>query len=410
MTFLAVDNGKGVTPERTSSSPRFWRYPRLEKNQLIAFGRHSLDTSSIDYSLFLARSNSRIDQFTDETYSVLDNIEDGRDRANGGRVQWSTPLTATQDVVIGLDWSQSKHLFRERASSSSFTPFSQILSQLAVEWHRSAGPWKLLLGAAYDHSQTPSTGTLPNPGSRNDWAATGALNYSLSSEMSLDFSLGRKTRFPSLRESFNGALGRFVLNPDLGPETAVSAAIGVVGHYSDFDWEVRGFATETTDGITRISLPNRQFTRVNLTSSRVLGVEFGIDAKLTDWLEAGIEGTVLHARAQGSTGSYDDFMEYRPGVSLGSEFTFTLPGNWRAMARLRYVAEEYGLLESSPTPQKLPSYLLWNVSVERELGSTRLGEFAFAFRLENALDEFYQTQWGLPAPGRRASVGFTWSN
>lgn len=410
MTFLAVDNSKGVTPERTSSNPRFWRYPEIEKNQLIAFGRHALDTSSIDYSMFLSRARSRIDQFTDETYSVLDNTEDGRDRAEGGRVQWSTPLTATQDVVIELDWTQSEHLFRERASSSSFTPFSQILSQLAVEWHNSAGPWKLLLGAAYDNSKTPDTGILANPGSRSDWAATGALNYSLSSELSLDFSLGRKTRFPSLRESFNGALGRFVLNPDLGPETAVSAAVGVVGHHSDFDWEVRGFATETTDGITRISLPNGQFTRINLTSSRLYGVEFGFDANLADWLEARIEGTVLHARAEDSTGSYDAYMEYRPGVNLGSEFIFTLPANWRAMARVRYLAEEHGLRESSPTPLKLPSYVLWNLSVERELGSTNLGEFAFALRLENVLDEFYQSQWGLPAPGRRASIGFTWTN
>ena len=54
MTFLDVDSSKGVTPESTSSNPRFWRYPELEKNQLIAFGRHSLDTSAVDYSLFCA--------------------------------------------------------------------------------------------------------------------------------------------------------------------------------------------------------------------------------------------------------------------------------------------------------------------------------------------------------------------
>ena len=410
MTFLDVDSSKGVTPESTSSNPRFWRYPELEKNQLIAFGRHSLDTSAVDYSLFLARSSSRIDQFTDETYSVLENVEDGRDRAGGGRVQWSKPLTATQDVVIGLDWSQSEHLFRERASSSSFTPFSQVLSQVAVEWHDTAGPLNLLLGAGYDYSKTPDTGTLPNPGSRNDWSATGALNNSLSSELSLDFTLGRKTRFPSLRESFNGALGRFVLNPDLGPETAVSTAVGIVGRYPDFDWEVRGFATETTDGITRVALPNRQFTRINLTSSRVFGVEFGIDTNLTNWIDARIEGTVLHARAEDLAGNYDDFLEYRPGVNLGSEFTFTLPASWRAMASVRYLAEEYGLVESSPKPQKLPSYILWNISVERELDSTTPGEVAFVVRLENALDEFYQTQWGIPGAGRRASIGITWSN
>jgi outer membrane receptor protein involved in Fe transport len=410
MTFLAVDNSKGVTPERTASNPRFWHYPELERNQLIAFGRHALDSSAVDYSVFLARSSFRIDQFTDSTYTVISNVEDGRDRAEGARVQWSKPLTPNQDLVIGLDWSQSEHLFRERASSSSFTPFSQVLSQLAVEWHHSAGPWEFLLGAAYEHSNTPDTGTLPDPGSRNDWAATGAVTYDLSPALSLDFTLGRKTRFPSLRESFNGALGRFVVNPDLGPETAVTAAVGVVGRHPDLYWELRGFATEIEDGITRVSLPGGLFTRTNLTSSRISGVEFGVDAKLTDWLEARVEGTLLNARAEDPTGSYEDHMEYRPGVNLGSEFTFRLPSNWLAIAGVRYIAEEHGLHPSSPMPQKLPSYVHWSLSFERELTTNRLGEFAFRVRLENAFDEYYETQWGLPGPGRRASIGFTWSD
>ncbi|HWM29555.1 MAG TPA: TonB-dependent receptor plug domain-containing protein [Woeseiaceae bacterium] len=47
---------------------------------------------------------------------------------------------------------------------------------------------------------------------------------------------------------------------------------------------------------------------------------------------------------------------------------------------------------------------------QRELGSSKAGKFAFVVRLENAFDEFYQTQWGIPAAGRRASIGFTWNN
>lgn len=410
LTLLSVDNSKGVISERSSTDPRFWRYPELRKNQLILFGRHAAGISKVDYSLFVQDGTSRIDQFTDATYTELDNVEDGRDSGGGGRVQWSRPFGATQELVAGVDWSRSEHLFRERASSASFTTFSQDLSQFAAEWRNDSDRWDLLLGVSYDSSRTPDTGTLADPSPQDDWAGSGAVTCSLSPDLSLDFTLGRKTRFPSLRESFNGALGRFVLNPELRPETAVSAALGVVGQFPVGNWEVRAFATEIDDGITRVPLPNGQFTRVNLTSSRILGVEAGMNARPADWLEVRVDATVLKARAQSGSGNYDQYLEYRPGVNFGSEIILALPENWRATAGVRYLADEYGFLESSPDPQRLPSYILWNLSVETDDVATSVGTFAFVARVENLSDNYYQTQWGIPGAGRRASIGVIWSH
>jgi iron complex outermembrane receptor protein len=404
ITILAVDNSKGVVPERTSGNPRFWRYPNLQKNMLVWYGRQPVAGGNIDYSFYLDRARSRIDQYTSDTYSSIGNVEDGLDRGGGGRVHWRRPLTATQELTLGGTWSKSRHLFRERASGDSFTAFSQELSAVAAEWRNSTGPWKLLLGTAYEHFRNPDTGPFPNPGSSDDWAATGAITYALTAESGLDFTIARKTRFPSLRESYNGALGRFVLNPDLGPETAESVALGLVGQ----EWEIRAFATQISDGITRVALPNRQFTRVNLTRSRIAGVEFAIGRQLATWLHGRLEGTFLEARAQSPDGDYSGLLEYRPGVNLGLELAADLPARWRANVSARYLAEEHGLLESSPTPQKLPSYLLWDISAERTFQASMPGEIALVLRLDNISDEYYETQWGLPGPGRSASFAVTW--
>ena len=409
LTLLTVDNSKGVVPERTSSGPRYWRYPDQQKTMLVWYGRQPALGGDFDYSVFLDRAKSRIDQYSDETFSTVSNTEDGRDRASGARLQWTLPLTDTQAFSLGANWSRSKHLFRERASSDAFTPFSQVLSHVAAEWRNTSGPWTVLLGSAYEQFQTPDTGRLPSPGAREDWGATGAVSYAFNSAVGIDFTLARKTRFPSLRESFNGALGRFVLNPTLGPETAQSAALGLVGHHLHWDWEARAFATVISDGIARVTLPNRQFTRVNQTRLRILGLEFGLGHEFTEWLHGRIEGTLLQARAQSISGEYEDFSEYRPGVNLASEWTLKLPASWRVNLGARYLAEEHGLLETHPTPQALPSYLLWHLSTERTFEFSSLGQFAIALRLDNLSDEYYQTQWGLPGVGRRASLGVTWN-
>ncbi len=409
LTLLTVDNSKGVVPERTSSAPRFWRYPGLQKNMLVWYGRHPVLGGDIDYSLYADRSKSRIDQYTDAAFTTISNIEDGRDRAGGGRVQWNRPLTGAQELSLGVNWTRSEHLFRERASGTAFTEFSQEMSQLAAEWRNTSGPWKFLIGGAYEHFRNPETGLLPNPGSNQDWGATAAVNYLFGSGIGMDLTLARKTRFPSLRESYNGALGRFVLNPDLGPETAESAALGFVGEQAGWEWEARAFATTISDGLARVSLPNRQFTRVNQTRSRILGTEFSVGRELTDWLHGRLEGTLLRARAKSASGDYADFLEYRPGVNVGSQITVRLPAGWRVNVGARYLAKEHGLLEISPIPQELPSYLLWNVSTERTFQLSTLGEFAAVLRLDNVSDRYYQTQWGLPGMGRRASLSVTWS-
>jgi iron complex outermembrane recepter protein len=409
LTLLSVDNSKGVIPERTSSGPRFWRYPNLQKNLLVWYGRQPALGGDLDYSLFVDRAASRIDQYTDDSFSDVSNIEDGRDRGGGSRVQWNRPLTGTQELSFAVNWTRSKHLFRERASAESFTEFSQVLSQLAVEWRNTAGPWRFILGGAYEHFDNPDTGLLPKRGSSEDWTGTGAVNYLFDAGVGIDLTLARKTRCPSLRESYNGALGRFVLNPGLGPETAESAALGVVGEHAGWEWETRAFATLISDGIARISLPNRQFARVNQTRSRILGLEFALGRALTESLHTKIEGTLLRARAKSPNGAYEDFLEYRPGVNVGAQLTARLPIGWRLDLGARYLAEEHGLLETAPVPQVLPGYLLWNLSAERTLQFPALGELAFVLRLDNLTDEYYQTQWGLPSMGRGASLGVTWS-
>ncbi len=408
LTLLTVDGSKGVTPERTNPGPRYWRYPDFHKTMLIWYGKQPLSRGGLDYSLYLDRAGSRIDQYGDDTYGAIINVEDGRDRAGGGRVQWTGEIVAAQDLTLSLHWTHSEHLFRERAASTAFTTFSQVLAQLAAEWRGRAGRWSWLAGGAYEQARNPATGPFPDSGAREDWAATAGLNYIISSALGFDVTLARKTRFPSLRETYNGALGRFVPNPELGPETSHSLAAGLVGSRSDWDWEVRGFVADITDGIARTALSGGQFTRVNQSRARITGVEFAVENELADWLQSRVEGTVLRARGRAADGDYDERLEYRPGINLGAQLLADLPADWRLVFGARHLADEHGLLAGNPVAQRLPAYTLWDVAMERVISTRSLGDFSLVLRLDNLADEYYETQWGLPGPGRRASIGLTW--
>ena len=85
--------------------------------------------------------------------------------------------------------------------------------------------------------------------------------------------ISRRTRAPSLRELYSGALGRFVVNPDLGPETLLAAEIGITAGGAGSQWQIVGFHHRSSDGIVRTSAGDGRFQRVNRDRVLTTGLE-----------------------------------------------------------------------------------------------------------------------------------------
>ena len=60
--------------------------------------------------------------------------------------------------------------------------------------------------------------------------------------------ISRRARFPSLRELYSDALGRFLPNPDLVPEVLAGLELGLTWDLRGFDVQVVGFRQVLSDG------------------------------------------------------------------------------------------------------------------------------------------------------------------
>ncbi len=91
--------------------------------------------------------------------------------------------------------------------------------------------------------------------------------------------LGQRTRFPSLRELYGEALGQFLVNPGLHPETAILGDL-------------------TFERVSRDGMRMRQ--RYNLAGSDGHGVEAQVDWNVDDRLELRIHANwqALEARVE----------------------------------------------------------------------------------------------------------------
>ena len=136
----------------------------------------------------------------------------------------------------------------------------------------------LVAGASLDAMVPLATGDKPDLPPFTSFGAMLGATWRLPEDWRLRASVGRKARFPTMRELFGESLARFLVNPDLQPETAIIAEVAVGLDRGFFGFEVVPFGMFTRDTIDQRNVlvpgeskPRRQ--RINLQGSRILGVE-----------------------------------------------------------------------------------------------------------------------------------------
>ncbi|HOI28954.1 MAG TPA: TonB-dependent receptor [Melioribacteraceae bacterium] len=403
--FSYIDSEKGVPPEIGVENPRYWRYPEWKNLIVGTMGNIQLDqvSSYLFYSLSYNKFDMEIDQFTDFTFNTYDDIEKNDDNTFRGRIIYTNILSENSLLKIGLNGQFFQH--KEEFMSGNFV--SQIYSENILsggfEYEYIKDNYVLSLGGGIDRIETPKTGDKPAKESVTDFSVNAAFVYSITSNMSVRINGGRKTRFPTLRETFSGALGRFVTNPELKAEVATSGELSFSYLKSGFSTDASLFLSYLKDGIVRITLPQKQFMRVNKDEIRTYGIEL-ISKYTGPDVQAYFNFTYLSASAKNASGEFADTLEYRPELMSTFGIDYSLTNRLSALLEFEYVGNEFGLREGTAGYQRLPDYFLSNfrIAYNFELGGSGLEVY---FRINNLFDRLYYTQFGLPESGRQFFLG-----
>jgi vitamin B12 transporter len=212
------------------------------------------------------------------------------------------------------------------------------------------------------------------------------------------WSLGAGTGFraPNVIERFFPGFG----NPDLAPERARSYEAGVRRRFGRAQLELRAFRTDYDN---LVQFDPTTFLAGNVGHARNEGLELGARWPL---------GAATSLRLGGVL---QDPRECAPGCGDGAPLvrrarrsaTLQLVTQWRGV--------EYGLdaLGSGPRADfdsgdfsrtRLPGYALLNLTA----GATFGGQWSLGARLENLLEQRYETIEGYRQPGRSAAVTLRW--
>lgn len=424
LSFLHVDAEKGVAPEGhkdpSISRVRFWRYPDWRSTMGVLSGRGMLGPATLwKGAAWVNRFEQNIDSYTSVTYDSLESREEDDDFTLGGRLVAQRDLGSSA-LKLALNALASTHRQRDLDLQPDGTPvpgrefprltYRQVVLSGGFEYEIDpVENLDLTIGGSVDAMVAPKTGDKPAIDPFVDYSATVGIGYRISQGWHLRGAAGRKTRFPTMRELFGEALNRFLINPDLKPESSVLVELGVGLKRGSWRIEAVPFGSFTSNTIDQRSVlvpgetrPRRQ--RVNLKGSRVLGVQLSAEALITRDISASGHLTLSQVRRLQDQPTDPVRLSEKP-EALGRLWLSYLPATGPSLElESVYTGRAYSLDDNNEFVP-LPRSLVFNARAGYRFslpGERTLELFA---RVDNITDELVVPQLGLPGPGRSVQGG-----
>ena len=410
VSVLTIDARRGIAPEsdRAPGSARFWRYPDWSLTQAQVALELPIGAATARAVGWRQWFGQTIDAYRDASYTALRGREINDDDTLGGRFTLSHKLGP-----IALRWSLSGQISDHLQTDIAFPPgtrppsllFRQSLASGGVEADVPVGAARLTLGLGLDRSTSPRTGDKPAQPAKQAATFSAALAMKPADGVSITLSGGRRNRFPSLRELFGEALGRFLPNPALLPEQAWLAD-------AEIGWRGPGFTLTLTpfwqqvegsigQRIVQVNGSNLR-QRFNQAPATSIGIDAALQVPLADRLTLELTGTALDASAAGQPllqrPAHEAMLalDWAPKSGLGE--SFDLRAELRRIGPARDLAPDGSLARLAPATE---------INLRARLPVARLGTLPLSVTaaIDNLTNAVILPQLGLPQPGRSIRIG-----
>ena len=419
LLLSGFDAERGVPPEEHLSGPRLWRYPYHRRVVATLSGDAGsfatpLGFATLEGGVGYNAGRMKIQSYTDRSYRTVVDQELGDERTWTGRMRLGHSLPAGAQLRMALTGAIVN--YDETLPSDPVAHYEQHLwsggAELDVPLGVSART-NLSGGVVYDQASTPQTGgRTPREEAFENVGWRIGITHDLFAHTRLHASASQRSRFPALRELYSGALGRFLPNPDLEPETLLGFEMGLtvdraIGRIPDATLQANAFHHDLSDAVVRTTVPDCCFQRVNRDRIRSYGVELlggmafssDVDRAVTLTGDATIQDLSISDQIGGGIRHAENNPEVRGLLELG----LPLPARLRGFVNARYTGTQYCINADTDREMKLPGRTQTNLALERRFTLATRGAvrgLRAVLALDNAANLTIYDQCGLPQPGR----------
>ncbi len=413
LSSFGYGSNKGVPPELHVEEPRLWRLPRSSRwvtalSAGTGWRGTPLGAGDIEASIGIDFGETDIDNYATLAYDSVAERELGDDRTLSLRLLGDHTL-GPGILRSALTLAETRHV--ETLVPGDRSVFRQRLWSLGIEAEEpiggSAAPARVSFGFSVDGSDTPETGGLEPRDPIWEWGARLGGTVPLGDGGALIHGgVSRRVRFPALRELYSGALGRFVINPELDPEKLVVAELGLTAQTGRLKAQAVGFHQRLTDGIVRVGLGDGRFQRQNRDEILSTGLELLANYV---WRRVALGGDLTLQNFELNDPTAPDGQqrpEYKPWIAGNGSLSGPVILGAQGSATVRHLGRQYCVNPDTGGEEQLDAKTWLDLEVSRSFGLRGSGAgrtLEGALVLANATDSDVFDQCGLPQPGRLLS-------
>ena len=416
LSFDYVNNERGMP----TFYNRYWAYDRWKQWQLNLTGEHRFtDALKVKTRLFYVKHD---DGITDVSWDA-DHTTSGKkwfeksyydDDSIGGELQTIVDLSQKNTLRMGLNFMKDIHKegnylsddcwnVLKGTSSVGWEPEEEYAAHtytLAVEDEiQPFDRLSLVMGVSYNVFEPTETSDQPEPGKTDTIDPQIGIVFEMTDATSFHGSLGRKTRFPSLKELYSTLVGG---NPDLKSEKTLAYELGIEHKFFPKAAGKLAFFYNDIDDLIDTTKVNGDKVYVNINKSTIYGLEANFDLNLSPALDTSLNYTFMSTEDESNN---DRELEGRPrhrlNLSLGYRFSFGLKADLQATYNRRQYWEN-----DDYEWEKLPDYFLINAKLTQKLKKISMFDTELFIHASNILDKDYYETNG-PEPGLNFLAGIT---
>lgn len=413
LTFNYYNNEKGV-PNRP-----LWRFNEWEQWQLSLVGEQQVtDWLRLKARAFYVSHDDELYGRFGQYPKVLKFsyvLSPYENYSTGGELQTFMDFGRWSYLKIGASIVRDETKQREKEeplAENDWTPWETFAAHtysVGIEDEVRPLDWlAFVIGASYDYYDPREATGRELTESIDAFNPQGGVVITLSESTTLHGSIGKKTRFPHLKELYSEIIGG---NPDLDPQKTITYEVGLTQTFGDaITLSVAAFYNDIEDLIDKTKIDG-ETVYINIGEAVTKGVEVSLGADITEAFWAGLNYTYMRTEDKEN----DRELEGRPRHRANLDLRYRFPFGLNLSTQLSYVNRQF-YEKNTYTPTSLitewtrsPDFLLLNARAEQRLGKLWGVEGTAFVEVNNITDRDYY-EVGQPAPGRNflAGLNFTY--
>ncbi len=418
LSFDYHDNDRGCP----TSSDRYWAYSEWKQWHFNLVGEHAVTSNiSLKGRLFYVKHDDTL-----EDVSWDDDHSTGRkwfekssyeDDSTGGELQAYVNLTENNLLKIGTTYVRDNHTQQDFLDEDCMGVIRwgdpvgyQPEEDYAADTYSFAiedelrffnNKLTLLAGLSYDVFSPEEANGQPVPDSTDTINPQAGLVYDVDNTLQLHTSVGKKTRFPRLKELYSEMAGG---NPELEAEESINYEIGLDKSFTDnLNVTVALFYSDIDNKIDEDENDDGDNIYVNKGEAKNKGLEASVHYVTSFNLNVGVGYTYLKSTEKADENSPELDADYTPKHKLTFDlryrFDFGLTASGQVICTGKQI--EY---DDNDDKQDVGGFTIVNLRLSQELTMFKSLTPEIFLEADNLLDKNYYEGNG-PTQGRSILLG-----